>query len=85
MPKRTPTSPSQANYRLMNSLISSSHKKAKVQPRPEELDEVSRVFRLAGGSWERVFLGSVDDLTLLKKTIKIAVKKGVFTKAPKWG
>jgi hypothetical protein len=82
--KRTPTSPTKANHRMMKSLVDSSPNKDKIAPRPEELDLVAKVFQLAGGSWERVFLGSADDVNLLKKTIKIAAEKGVFTKAARW-
>jgi hypothetical protein len=69
----------------MADLVGSGHKSAKLDPRPEEYERVSKIFQLMGGSWERVFKGSVDDVCLLKKTIKVAVKQGVFTKAAKWG
>ena len=39
----------------------------------------------SGGSWERVFGGSIEDMVLLKKAVKIAVKKGAITKKPQWG
>jgi len=82
MPSSTPTTPSKASYRLMKSLLGSQ--KQKCAPTPKELDRVSEVFRLAGGSWERVFKGSVTDLNLLKKTIKVAIETGAVTKALKW-
>ena len=85
MAGKTPTSPIRAYHRLMQTMVSSSHRKAGVKPTPEELDRVSRVFQKAGGSWEQVFLGSVDDLVLLKKTLGVAVKAGVFSKSPTWG
>ena len=84
MPK-SPTTPLRAHHRLMQTLVSTFHKGAGTEPRPGELDKAARVFVKAGGSWERAFLGSVDDMCLLKKVIKIAVKNGHFTKKPVWG
>ena len=85
MSKTTPTTPPAAHYRLMADLLKTAHKDAKLDPRPAEYDRVSKIFKLMGGSWERVFKGSVDDVALLQKTIRVAVKQGVFTKAAKWG
>lgn len=68
----------------MLTLVKLGHKKDRVDPTPKELNRVSKVFKLAGGSWERLFQGSIADVELLKRTIKVAVKRGVFTKAPKW-
>lgn len=65
----------------MQTMVATSHRKAKVKPQPDEFERVSSVFQRAGGSWEQVFLGSVDDMVLLKKTLKVAVKSGVFSKA----
>lgn len=85
MGKRTPTSPVAAYHRLMRMMIAVNHSGQNLQPTPEELDLVERVFRKAGGSWEKVFLGGVDDNKLLKTAIKVAVKTGRITKAPSWG
>jgi len=85
MSGRTPTTPVRADHRLMRALLKTGHKKAGVSPTPEELDRVAKVFVKAGGSWERVFKGSIDDVELIKRTLKVAVKQGYFTKAPKWG
>lgn len=82
--KRTPTQPARAHHRIMSSMVETNHKDAKVSPTPAELDRVATVFGLAGGSWERVFKGSIDDVNLLKKAIKIAVSNGVFTKTSDW-
>jgi hypothetical protein len=65
-------------------MVNLSHRKAKVKPTPAELDRVSRVFCRSGGSWEQLFLGSVDDLVLLKKVVKVAVKAGSLSKASSW-
>jgi hypothetical protein len=37
-----------------------------------------------GGSWERLFKGSAEEVNLLKKIVKIAIEKGVISKKPKW-
>jgi hypothetical protein len=56
----------------------------KVEHVPQEYLVISRAFKNMGGSWERLFLGSVDDFALLKKLLKIAFKKGFLTKGYKW-
>ena len=55
-----------------------------LSPTPEELERVSRVFIKAGGSWERFFKGANKDMTLLRKVLKIAKKKGCLSKSPDW-
>lgn len=54
--------------------------KGKVECLPAEMDKVSEAFAQMGGSWERLHKGSTDDLNLLKKMIREAHKRGVFTK-----
>ena len=83
--QKSPLTPLAAHHRLLKSLVSSGHGKAGLEPRPEDFDLVSRIFVRAGGSWERVFRGSVDDVALLKKALKVAIKKGAITKKPQWG
>lgn len=73
-----------ADHRFMKEVITSSFSGEGLAPLPEELDLVARVFAKAGGTWSGVFLGSVRDVTLLKKVMKIAVKRGLLTKSPKW-
>lgn len=68
----------------MTTYMSSHFGKEGLDPRPEELDRVSRVFLRYGGTWRGVFLGSTDALTRLKQVLKVAVKAGVFTKKPEW-
>lgn len=80
-----PSTPVRAHHRLLKEILSSSFSGSGVAPTPDELDLVSRVFQRAGGSWVRVYSGSVRDVTLLKKTLKVAVSKGHFTKASNWG
>lgn len=78
----TPSSPLKAHHRLMVRLCELDHKK--YRPRPEELEKVASVFKVAGGSWYRLFSGSVQDAALLKKVLSTAVKRGEITKRPSW-
>jgi len=47
---------------------------------PEKYEKINEVFKKMGGSWEGVFKGNPDDITLLKKVIKTAIKKKIFEK-----
>jgi len=83
MPNPTPQWPTRADHRFLlklTSLVLSG----KVVPRPSEFDRVSRVFSQVGGSWERIYNGSADDINLLKKILKVAFKHGYLTKKEKW-
>jgi hypothetical protein len=75
--------PIKAHHLMLTSLLK-SYKKERLRPTPDDLDKMASVFRKAGGSWERLYQGSVDDMVLLKKVVKIAVKGGHVTKAPSW-
>lgn len=76
--------PIRADYRIMREILASSFAKAGVSPTPGDLDVVASVFKKAGGTWERVFRGSVRDVNLLKKTIKVAIDSGRLTKSSQW-
>jgi len=76
--------PSRADHRLIQYLLNTFYKKDRPNHDPEEYDKVTNVFSLMGGSWERLFKGSIEDMSLLRKCLKIAVAKGVISKAPKW-
>jgi len=82
---KSPTVPLKGCHRLMKALVGSAFGDKGVAPRPEEFDKISVVFQKAGGSWERLFTGSIDDMTLLRKTLQVAIEKGMVTKKPKWG
>lgn len=56
----------------------------KVEPDPVAFGHICKVFHLAGGSWKDLFDGSVEDVQLLRRIIKVAVKIGVLRRAPKW-
>lgn len=75
--------PVRADHRFIHQLISVTLD-GKVEEIPAEFDRVSRVFQKAGGSWMRLFRGSPKDVSLLKKILKVAHKKGYLTKKSKW-
>ena len=81
----TPKEPVYAHHRILRELTHISHEDDKVAPTPEEFNRISRVFRRRGGSWIRLYQGSIEDMTLLKLTLKVAIEKGFVTKASSWG
>jgi len=83
MPALTPQWPTRADHRFMLKLTSMVLS-GKILPRPSEFDRVGRVFSKAGGSWKRIFHGSVEDIELLKTVLKVAFKQGYLTKKEKW-
>jgi len=56
----------------------------KVESRSSEFTMLSEAFRQLGGSWERVFKGSPQDIHLLKRIIKRAYKRDLLTKKEPW-
>lgn len=82
--KATPSLPLKAHHRLLLHMISAFYGDAKIDPRPEELDRISRVFQRAGGSWDRFYAGSMDEVDLLKKVLKVAVAKKFISASSKW-
>lgn len=78
--KQTPTHPLRSHHRMMLTML----KGKSFDPTPDELECVSRVFIKAGGSWERLFKGAVEDNALLRKVLKIARKKGFLSKVSNW-
>ena len=80
-----PNDPSRADHRFIRYQLKEFLAKKPVQHNPSEYDHVSRVFARAGGSWERIFRGSVRDIVLLRRILKIAIKKGFITKREPFG
>lgn len=81
--KSDPLKPSQADHRLIRNLLESSYA-GEVLHTVEAYDLIVRVFQRAGGSWERLFLGSSDDLGLLKRVVKVVFKQGYLLRPSKW-
>jgi hypothetical protein len=78
-----PKSPVRADYRFIKQVIGSILE-GKVEPRPEEFDLVCKVFTKKGGSWERIFKGSPQDVSMLKDILKAAFDGGYLTAKAKW-
>ena len=77
--------PLRSDYRLIRRFILQSAKKdGSVSPTDRDMEKVVKAFRHFGGSWEKLFKGSTNEMTLLKKIIKIGVKKNLFTPSPSW-
>lgn len=77
-------SPDRSDFRLIKKICSSTLSKLDADPRPKELEKISRVFLSAGGSWVKVFRGSIQDIVLLKDLVKVAIEGGYVTKKPDW-
>ena len=80
----TPASPMRAHHRFLKNMTKTFFGDKGVDPTPEEFDLVASVFSRAGGSWERLYGGSVDDVNLLRKTLQIAIKGGHISKSSDW-
>lgn len=81
--KLDPLKPSRADYRLIHRLLDSSFS-GKILHTEDSYDLIVRVFERSGGSWEKLFLGSSDDMSLLKRVVKVAFKKGYLPRASNW-
>jgi len=79
-----PRSPVKANHRFMQKMMSVVLS-GKVEHVPAEFDLISQVFKKAGGSWEKLFHGSPQEFSLLRKVMKVALDKGYLTKKQQWG
>ena len=84
MAESNPKAPLRADHRFIKRLIGVVLE-GKVEQVPEEYDRVARVFRKAGGSWQRLFRGSPEEINRLKKVLDVAYDKGYMTKKHKWG
>jgi hypothetical protein len=84
MMKVTPKTPIRASHRVLLKLLKDLEEGDKTDPKPEELDKISQSFKRAGGSWERIFHGSVEDFILLQDMAEKAMKEGLLTKKSRW-
>lgn len=81
--KQDPLKPSRSDYRLIHRILESTFSGSVIHTN-EGYELVVAVFQRAGGSWEKLFLGSSDDMALLKTVLKVAVKNGHIPKASEW-
>lgn len=73
-----PKNPVRADHRMIKDLLSKYGED--VQHIESEYGTILRVFAKMGGSWAGIYKGSPDDIVLLKKICKKAVKIGVVSK-----
>ncbi len=78
MKKVNPLSPVRADHRMIKDILSKYGED--VQHIESEYQTIIKVFRKMGGSWSAIYQGSPDDIVLLKKICKKAVKTGVVSK-----
>ena len=78
-----PDDPTRADHRYIQYQVKNFMNKKPVLEDPDEYKHVSDVFQKAGGSWERLFKGSVRDVVLLRRILKLAIKKGFLSKKPR--
>jgi hypothetical protein len=76
--------PLRASHRYIARLLKTDFKSDRVRPDPDALDRVSTVFTQLGGSWADLFLGSVEQVGLLRNVITAAIKTDVLPRKPKW-
>lgn len=77
-----PSDPSRADVRLICLILSTFHAEKRPAPTTKEIARLVRAFDRMGGSWEELFKGSVDNLSLLKKLVRRAVKRGLVSSSP---
>lgn len=73
-----------ASHRLVRVLVLQQCGKDKVSPTPEEVEAICSVFLKYGGSWYSLYAGSVDQISKLKKVIKVAFDLDRISKNPEW-
>lgn len=76
--------PLRASHRYIARLLKTDFKDKRRLPDPEALDRVCGVFAQLGGSWADLFLGSSEQVTLLRNVITAAITSGVLPRKPKW-
>ena len=74
----TPTSPVRADHRFIQKLVDIGGKGGVVYL-PREYTELSDMFIRYGGSWEKLFKGSPQEVSRLKGLLKFAIKQGLIT------
>lgn len=77
-----PRVPLRADHRFLKKLVDTGLDGA--DPTPAEFNRVSWVFSKLGGSWERIFRGSLPDVQLLKRVLKVALKHKFLSKKESW-
>ncbi len=72
-----------SDYRMIRYLANSLLDNSRVVGTSASFGRVENAFRNAGGSWEKVFTGSVRDLGVLRQIIDYAIKNAILKKTSK--
>ena len=75
-----PGDPTRADHRMIRFILKNFFPKETIIHQPKAYDRVAQVFGMAGGSWEGLFKGSVQDVNLLKLICKVALDNDVIQK-----
>lgn len=78
------TMPLRADHRYVVQMLNSVFADERLAPRPDEVEIICEVFAKAGGSWERLFRGSVEDTDTLRRVARAAIQRGEVTRRPSW-
>lgn len=84
VPAYTSELPLRASHRYLARLLNTDFKGDRVSPEPAALDRVGAVFVQLGGSWADLFLGSAEQVGLLRNVITAAIRSGVLQRKPEW-
>lgn len=76
--------PVRASHRYIARLLKTDFKNDRCSPDPSSLGRVCEVFTRLGGSWADLFLGSSEQVTLLRTVITAAINSEVLPRKPKW-
>jgi hypothetical protein len=76
--------PIRASHRYISRLLKTDFRDDRRAPDPEALDHVCEVFAQLGGSWADLFLGSAEQVGLLRNVITAAISSDVLPRKPKW-
>jgi len=76
--------PVRADHRYIEQMLNTTFKSDRVSATPSQMRLLCEVFGAAGGSWERLFRGSVEDVETLRKVARAAIQRGLLTTQPSW-
>ena len=78
-----PVVPSRADYRFLRRILTSLFG-VRVVHCESEYRVILRAFEKAGGSWEKLYLGSFEEIRLLKRLAKAAWSSGRISRTDEW-
>ena len=76
--------PVRASHRYIARLLQTDFKDDQILVTPVGLDSVNQAFLDLGGSWSKLFLGSAEDIGLLRSVITAAIKYKFLIRQSAW-